>query len=130
MIAPIVATDGLLMLQLPPLSELVNSVVLPTHTFGIPPIADGSGFTVSLKLAMQPRAVVYFMVAIPAETPDTSPDEGSTVATEGAVLLHEPPGVASFNVVVLPAHIAPVPVIGESGLTVKVVVAKQPAGVT
>jgi hypothetical protein len=51
------------------------------------------------------------IVAVPAVRPLTSPDE-LTVATEGVLLLHVPPGVASDKVIDKPVHTVPGPVIG------------------
>ena len=49
-----------------------------------------------------------------------------TVAIVVAPLLHVPPIVASLNVVLLPSHIAAIPVIGCNGFTVTIVDAEQP----
>ena len=62
-------------------------------------------------------------LAIPVTTPLIS-----IVATAVLELLQVPPGVASFNAVVKPWQTVVVPVTGESGFTVTVVVAKQPPG--
>lgn len=65
---------------------------------------------------------------MPAIRPEADPDM-SIVATEVFVLFHVPPGVALLNVVVLPAQIDALPVIGASGFTVIVRVAEQPVPV-
>ncbi len=44
---PMVATDMLLLLQLPPVVASDNVVVLPTHTAAVPVMPAGSGFTVA-----------------------------------------------------------------------------------
>ena len=44
---PMVATEVLLLLQLPPPAS-VNEVVAPTHTFTIPVINGGPGLTVTV----------------------------------------------------------------------------------
>lgn len=93
-------------------------------------MADGEGLTVTRPAAMHPAAVVYSMLTMPPVTPVTIPVTGATVATEGVTLLQVPPGVALPNVMVLPAQITPVPVTGDIGLTVKLVVALQPPDVT
>lgn len=69
------------------------------------------------------------MVVMPAATPVTTPVDGFTVAMPGEVLDHVPPGVASFKVIVLPAHTAEGPEIGCSGFTVTEVVTRQPVGI-
>jgi hypothetical protein len=51
------------------------------------------------------------------------------VATEGTLLDHVPPPVASDKRLVLPRHIVKLPAIGETaGYTVTVVVVIQPVG--
>jgi hypothetical protein len=40
-----VATDVVVLLQVPPLVVLANVVVLPTHTVAVPVIAAGNGLT-------------------------------------------------------------------------------------
>jgi len=52
------------------------------------------------------------MVAVPADTPVTTPVE-LTVATEGLLLLHVPPGVESCNATDEPVQVPDEPVIGN-----------------
>ena len=68
------------------------------------------------------------MTAVPAATPVTTPDEGLTVATAGAPLLHVPPPDKSVNAEVDPAQILVFP-IGVDGMsfTVTVVIAAHPS---
>ena len=69
------------------------------------------------------------MVVIPAATAVTTPVIGLTVAMPLLPELHSPPLTASESVVVFPAHIPAVPVIGRGmGFTVTVVAAAQPVG--
>jgi hypothetical protein len=49
------------------------------------------------------------MVAVPADTPDTTPEV--TGATGVLLLLHAPPDILLLSDVVLPAHTVAVPVI-------------------
>ena len=58
------------------------------------------------------------MVVAPPETPVTTPLVPSMVATDVVVLVQVPPGVASLSVVVEPAQIVVIPVIGAVALTV------------
>ena len=53
------------------------------------------------------------MTAVPAVTPVTTPVAEPTVATDGVVLLHEPPLVASLNVEVEPGQTVIVPEIAD-----------------
>ncbi len=54
---PIVATDGLLLVHVPP-PELVTVLVDPTHTEETPVIAAGSTFTVKVVLDDAPQPVL------------------------------------------------------------------------
>ena len=49
-----VATDELLLVQLPPDGALPSAVVLPTHTSATPLIDDGNPFTVTVVCLEQP----------------------------------------------------------------------------
>lgn len=67
------------------------------------------------------------MVAVPAETPVTTPVD-PTEAVPVALLLHVPPGVPSVKEMELPTHTAlPPPIAAGSGFTVIVLVLKHPA---
>jgi hypothetical protein len=66
------------------------------------------------------------MFVIPAEIPVTTPDDEPTTATEVAPLSHDPPGVASVRVMVVPAQSELLPLMGAgTGYTVKVVVTNE-----
>lgn len=66
------------------------------------------------------------MLAVPADTPQTTPVEEPTV-TVAELLLHVPPGVPSVSVVHVPTHMLKVPDIADGlGFTVTGVVVKQP----
>jgi hypothetical protein len=71
------------------------------------------------------------MVAVPAEAPQTTPVNVSTVAITGLLLLHVPEGVELARVVQLPTHIVGVPGVigGVDELTVTAAVARQPVAV-
>ena len=49
---PTVAIDGFALTQLPPADALVSVVLVPTHTFSPPEVAPGSGFTVTVLVAL------------------------------------------------------------------------------
>lgn len=67
------------------------------------------------------------IVAVPAETPVTTPVPEPTVAIPVAEELHVPPDVPSLSVVVEPAHIAALPVMDAgNAFTVTVVLAVHP----
>ena len=58
------------------------------------------------------------MVAVPPDTPVKLPVAEPIVAMDALLLLHVPPEVVSFNVVVAPAHRTVVPLMGPSATTV------------
>jgi hypothetical protein len=66
------------------------------------------------------------IVSVPFDKPDTAPVP-VIVPTNGSLLLHTPPAVASLNVAVVPEHIGLTPVMAAgTGLTVTGVVRLQP----
>jgi hypothetical protein len=94
-----VATAGVLLLQVPPGSELDKVVVEPRQAINIPVIAPGVGVTVTTATVLQP-ATVYSIEAVPGATPVTMPVDDPTVATVGAVLLQVPPALVLASGVV------------------------------
>jgi hypothetical protein len=72
--------------------------------------------------------VIYLIIAVPADTPVTTP-EASTEAMAGLTLLHVPPGTALLNAVVAPRQTPAIPVIGNNGFTVIVAMAVHPSDV-
>jgi hypothetical protein len=54
------------------------------------------------------------MVATPADTPETIPEDDPTVATDGVLLDHRPPLMVSVNVIVEPTQQVEGPEIGIS----------------
>lgn len=70
------------------------------------------------------------MVQVPAATPVTNPVE-LTVAIEGLLLLHVPPGVLSVRATEAPTQVPEAPMMGAmvvAAVTVKDMVRKQPPG--
>ena len=55
MAAPIVATAGVLLLQVAPREVVDNVLLAPTHTDKEPVTAAGAGRTVTANVAMQPE---------------------------------------------------------------------------
>ena len=53
-VAPTLAMAALLLLHVAPGVVVLNVVVLPTHTFGVPLIGPGNGFTVSTVVVVHP----------------------------------------------------------------------------
>jgi hypothetical protein len=120
---PVVATAVLLLLQVPEGVASLSVVAEPAQTVNVPVIAAGTGFTVIIVVTRQPVGNEYEMLAVPAVTPDTMPDDEPTVAIAVALLVQVPPVVASPSVVVKPLHTLVAPVIDAgSGLTVTVMV--------
>lgn len=126
----ITAIEVSLLNQWPPLDISVRLMVVPLHAVKTPAIGPGNGFTVIAFVADAQPGIVYFIVSMPGLIPVTAP-VAFTVAITGSRLLHEPPGLSSVSVNVLPAHTLDIgPVIAPGGLlTVTMVVAKQPVPV-
>jgi len=92
------ATLDALLYQVPP--EIVEvKVVVPATQMAWFPLrvpAEGAAVTVTVRVAValaQPPvpATVYVMVAVPVETPVTSPVKALIIATSVALLDHVPP---------------------------------------
>jgi len=89
-------------------------------------LAAGVVFTVIGNITKQPAGNVYDILGVPAVTPVTTPVL-PTAATPELLLLHVPPDVVSVSAVVVPVQTVLLPVIAlGDGLTVIVVVVKQP----
>ena len=111
-----VATDGVRLLQLPPLVPLLVKVAVdPTQTVAAPLTvpAMAAGFTVITLFELnvpQLLVTVYLMVELPAATPVTTPVDAFTVATDVLRLSQLPPVVPLLvYVVVAPAQIGDAP---------------------
>ena len=96
-----VAIDGELVLQLPLIVVLLKVVVLPAHTCVLPVMAAGKEFTTNDAAMRQDVGKVYVMLAVPTDTPLTTPNV-LTEAVPGALLLHAPPGLLLPSAVVRP----------------------------
>lgn len=107
-----VATLLLLLLHVPPATELLNDKFCPAHTDELPVIDAGVPVTFTLAVAFVPQPVVYVIMATPLRTLVTTPVTESIDATEVLLLRHEPRLDELCNVVVVtPSHIVVVPVI-------------------
>src|SRR5947207_1816232 len=100
----------LLLLQVPPLTPSVSSMLSFWHTTDGPRMAVGVGLTVTVVVTKQ-MPMAYVMVAVPTDTPQVIP-VAPTVATAVLLLLQVPPPTASPRVVQVPTHILPSPVMG------------------
>ena len=122
-----VATDEVLLVQVPPALVLPRVVVKPAHTFMVPVMAAGNGLTVTAIVIWQPVVGnIYDIVAVPADIPVTIPLVKPITAAVVLLLVHVPPP-ASVNAVVRPTHTLFVPVIADgNGLTVTAVIDEQP----
>jgi hypothetical protein len=131
---PTVATDVLLLVQLPPAMASLNVIVDPAQTVAGPAVVMGAGaeFTVIffvVKTVPQRLVTVYLITSVPGASPVTTPVTGFTEAVV-LLLLHTPPGDASVNAIDEPTHTAESPVMVPTvvGETVTVVIALHPAG--
>jgi len=116
--APIVATDGVLLAQAPPVAASDRVTALPWQDEVAPVIAGGGASTVSFAVAIQPAGVVKLIIAAPEVTPDTCPLVEFTVATDVLLLVQVPPAVGSESEMLLPVHTAAGPVITPNGFIV------------
>ena len=126
---PTVATEVFELDQVPP--EVVDEsvVVVPTHATAVPDIAAGKGLTVSVVVRLQPVLIVYVIIEVPVDSAVARPDEEPIVATEAVPLAHVPPAGVLDNDVALPSQTVKEPVIEVgNGLTVIVIVVRQPVG--
>ena len=128
---PTVATEGLLLLQLPLAASSLNVVVPPAQTVRRPIIDKGVGFTVITFVALQPvNDEVNVITGAPVVNPVTIPEVDPTLAIAGLLLLQVPGTLASVNATGTPVHTGTTPEIGAGGLlTIKNPVAAQPAPV-
>jgi hypothetical protein len=126
---PTVANEALLLLHVLLPEPFVKVVVNPTHTFGVPLLAEGVGFTVDETVLMHPVAMVYVQTHTPFDTPVAIPVVAPIVAIPVLLLLQVPPPVALAKVVVEPVHKVGVPVIAAGlALMVTTAVIMQPVG--
>ena len=126
-VAPMVPTAAVLLVQVPPPVLLPNVVDWPAHTSGIPLIVPGTALTVIVVVFWQPVDGVFVIIAVPLVNPVTSPVVGFT-DTVGSALAQVPPAIVLASVIVAPTHKLVGPLITGSGYTVTGVVAAQPVG--
>jgi hypothetical protein len=107
---PIVATEVLLLLQVPP-GVASDSVVVAPRQMLKRPVIGGDELMVTDLIALQPVPSVYIMVSIPPASPVTIPVPVPTRAIEVLLLLHTPPEVASVSANVSPEHTVALPFI-------------------
>lgn len=109
----IVEIAGVLLVHVPPGVASVSDTVVDTQAVTGPVIGAGRELTVK-SVVTNPDPVVYVIMATPAPTPFTIPEEDPTVAIPGAELLQVPPDVVSLRVVELPLHKFVAPMIGPT----------------
>jgi hypothetical protein len=123
-----VATEVLLLVQVPPPGRSLNGVVVPAHNDAVPVISPGAALTVSVTDVVQPPKV-YVIVEVPGVGPHTTvavPETPVTVTTV-LLLLQVPPPAASVSVLVALAHRLVRPPIGAgAAVTVIDFVTAQP----
>jgi hypothetical protein len=106
-----VATDGALLNHVPLPDIVLRLAAFPVHMVAGPNIGKKE-FTVTVVVCVQPDAVVYAMIDVPAETPFTKPLPEPIVATGVLPLVQVPPPGEELNVEVLPRHKDVVPETG------------------
>ena len=115
----------LALLHAPPLTASVSVIDAPAHIGAFPFIAVGAPFTVTTTDDWQPAGVKYTTVAVPGVTPVTTPLVRPTVTLPLADV-QLPPGTVAVSVIAAPTHIGLAPPMVAVGLTVAIVVARQP----
>ena len=118
--ALIVAVAGAAILQFPPAVPSVKLVTDPIHTDCVPAIAAGFALTVIVSTPVHDETVLL-IIAVPAVTPVTIPEE-VTVATPVAEDTHDPPPNVLESVVAAPTQTAGDPVTVGVAFTVIVLV--------
>ncbi len=98
-----VATDVLLLLQVPPVTVSLSVVVAPIHTLTADEGVIATGVVLTTTVAVAKHVPMeYVIITLPATAPVTTPTEGlPMVAVAVLPLLHTPPASAS-DIVTLP----------------------------
>jgi hypothetical protein len=120
------ATAALLLLHVPPPTFPARVDVKPAHNVVAPVIELAAGFTETITMRLQPDAIVYVIVVVPADKPDTTPVVTTTDPIDGLLLVHVPPVLAQLRVVVIPRQALIVPLITAIGFTVIVLATTHP----
>lgn len=123
-----VAVPVLLLLHAPPAGLVANVVLAPTQMTVVPVIAAGLIFTVSVTVLVHPLLPKHVIVAVPADTPVTTPVDNATVATATLELVHVEPTIDEPNVRFAPTQTVAGPgtEIAGAGNTVATLVVTQP----
>lgn len=123
---PIVATEVLLLVHVPPLVALVSVVVDPVHNTEGPVMPAGLVMTLIVIWLVQPPGAMYLITEVPGEMPPTIPD-GVMLATSVLLLVHAPPVPGAMSGDVLPTHTDSGPVMAPAAaLTVTSLVEVHP----
>jgi len=121
---PTIANIGAELVHVPPGTEFVSVMLVPSQSEEGPEIADGVAPTVMGIVATQPAPVTYEMVAAPDKIPPTRPPD-DTVPTADVDEDQVPPAGVAVRLTVLPAQIPvgpPAVIVAVPGMTVTVVV--------
>lgn len=114
-----VATDGVLLLHVPPDTLFESVVVEPIPTLVAPVIEPGVRPLVTIMFLTEYVGQVpdnqYVIHAVPADTPVTTPEE-LTVAVAEELLLHVPPDIVVVIAAVPPIHTLDGPVMESAGV--------------
>ena len=110
---PTVAIAVLLLLHVPHDDAIVSVEVSPIHA-GLTPLITDDAVIVTVVVAtaeLQLPLTVYDMTAVPADIPETMPDDAPMLATEELLLLHTPPATVLVSVDDVPGQSVVVPLI-------------------
>lgn len=120
-----VPTAGALLVHVPPGVASESVLFTPSHKVPEPVMGAVAAVTVSNIVAGKQPVTVYDRLVVPALIAVIMPVEPA-MATEDVLLVHIPPGVASDNVTLVPAHRLPGPEMEAVAVTVRDSVTLQP----
>ncbi len=123
------ATIVSLLVHVPPGVTCERVVVSPTQMLKSPVGGGGTGSTVAIVTVKQPVLILYVIMVVPSDTPQSRPVVEFTVAIVGSKLLQVPPPVVFTSGVQKPIQVLAKPPIGAgNGFTVTMAVSWQPVG--
>ena len=102
--APTEATEGKLLLHVPPVTASVNVAELPIQRELAPVTALGTPKLTVTDVCAEPHEFEYVILTVPVTTPVTIPVDAPTVASTVAPEVQVPPDTESDKVIVPPTQ--------------------------
>lgn len=116
-VEPIVATDVVPAIQVPPVEVVLSVVVNPSQAYNVPVIGLGVGLTVATLVTGVHPVMEYEIIVVPGTIEVTTPEKVSMVAIVVLLLVHVPPETVLVSVVDTLGHNTAEPPIAEGGGT-------------